>query len=158
MDPPDWNWADFNGARLLPRSGGMATASTRFSPRTCARAIGRAGGGDHAPRRGAGLYQHLGDGRAGDAGGGRADARREAARLWPQAVDRPADYTRQQGGFNEYNSPTYTMVALEEVEAILSFVRDAEARTAAGELHRIIWEMIAGHWHPGTNQWAGPHS
>ena len=68
------------------------------------------------------------------------------------------DYTRQQGGFNEYNSPTYTMVALEEVEAILSFVRDAEARTAAGELHRIIWEMIAGHWHPGTNQWAGPHS
>ncbi|MBL7373529.1 hypothetical protein INQ23_29865, partial [Escherichia coli] len=34
------------------------------------------------------------------------------------------DYTRQQGGFNEYNSPTYTMVALEEVEAILSFVRD----------------------------------
>jgi hypothetical protein len=62
------------------------------------------------------------------------------------------------GNFNEYNSPTYTRVALNEAERALQLIQDHEAREAAEALRRVAWLTIAGSFHPGTGQWAGPHS
>ncbi|MHB8898057.1 MAG: hypothetical protein ACYC6Y_04865, partial [Thermoguttaceae bacterium] len=62
------------------------------------------------------------------------------------------------GSFNEYNSPTYTMVALFETERALQLVKDEETRAAAEQLRRTAWRIIADSFHPATGQWAGPHS
>ena len=158
MDPPDWNWADFNGARLIAMIG---RHGDRLNPALLTgmrKAVGRAG--EAIMRRDVGpAYTNI------SVMGARVTLAAGELMQDPKllAYGRKRllgllDYTCQQGSFNEYNSPTYTMVALEEIEAILSFIKDGEARGAAAELHRITWEMIASHWHPGTNQWAGPHS
>jgi len=67
-------------------------------------------------------------------------------------------YTRQQGSFNEYNSPTYTFTALEGLDAILTDVRDRSVKSNAHALWMVAWDMISSHYHPGTGEWAGPHS
>jgi hypothetical protein len=67
-------------------------------------------------------------------------------------------HARRNGGFTEYNSPTYTMVALWESERTLHLVRDQATRAAAEALRRIAWKTIAESFHPATGQWAGPHS
>jgi len=66
-------------------------------------------------------------------------------------------FTWQQGSFAEYNSPTYTMVALEEIERILMLVKDTASREIAEELRFHAWDLISNHYHPATGQWAGPH-
>ena len=41
---------------------------------------------------------------------------------------------------------------------MLQLVGDPSARADAERLRRAAWQTIAEHYHPGTNQWAGPHS
>jgi hypothetical protein len=67
-------------------------------------------------------------------------------------------YTMEQGGFSEYNSPTYTLVALDELGRFVRYVRDPEARELAGELYHMVWKDIADHFHAPTRQWSGPQS
>jgi hypothetical protein len=40
----------------------------------------------------------------------------------------------------------------------LALCRDRDAREHATALLRVAWEIIADHYHPGTGEWAGPHS
>jgi hypothetical protein len=68
------------------------------------------------------------------------------------------DHTRQQGTFSEYNSPTYTVVALRELARIERDVQDGEMRALARDMAEVGWSMVARHFHPPTRQWAGPHS
>lgn len=68
------------------------------------------------------------------------------------------DYTLDQGGLNEYNSPTYTIVALHEVDRIIQLVKTPDIVANARRLHGIIWKCLAAYYHPGTGQLAGPHS
>ncbi|MEZ4636720.1 MAG: hypothetical protein R2856_17455 [Caldilineaceae bacterium] len=83
------------------------------------------------------------------------------SRAWPtteDAVCAVVEHTEQHGGFNEYNSPTYTVVVLHECENILHLVEDAQARADAETLRVFAWETIAEHFHPATQQWSGPNS
>ncbi len=73
-------------------------------------------------------------------------------------LNRLRRHAERAGGFSEYNSPTYTLVALDECDRILALVVDPAARGDAEFLRRMLWTMIAEHYHPGTCQWAGPHS
>jgi hypothetical protein len=68
------------------------------------------------------------------------------------------DYTLDKGGFTEYNSPTYTMVALDELYRMKMHIIEPSARQIVDSLYSIGWEMIARHYHQQTGQWAGPHS
>lgn len=68
------------------------------------------------------------------------------------------EHTMRTGSFNEYNSPTYTIVALTELGRMRLHVRDGEARKLVEELYRLAWKDMAAHFHPPTRQWAGPHS
>ena len=158
MSPPDWNWADFCGALLMM----MLTAHADKLPGGLAEAMRRSLG--HAAwsifRRnvgpgytniavmGAGVTlaagEMLSEPRLVDYG------RRRLAGL--------AAHTAHHGGFTEYNSPCYTMVALHECERILQLAADASARADAETLRRAAWETVAEHFHPATGQWAGPHS
>ncbi|GAI21918.1 unnamed protein product, partial [marine sediment metagenome] len=68
------------------------------------------------------------------------------------------DYTLDKGGFSEYNSPTYTIVALDELDRMKRHIVEPSAKQMIDSLYSIGWEMIARHYHQPTGQWAGPHS
>jgi len=68
------------------------------------------------------------------------------------------DYTLDQGGFSEYNSPTYTTIALKVLGRLRLHIENAEAKPFINNLYRLAWEEIAYHFHASTLQWAGPHS
>jgi hypothetical protein len=68
------------------------------------------------------------------------------------------DYTLEKGGFAEYNSPTYSLVALDDLCRMKSHVVEPYDKQMVDSLYSIDWEMIARHYHRPTGQWAGPHS
>lgn len=67
-------------------------------------------------------------------------------------------YTLEHGGFTEYNSPTYTIVALDEINRMQTHIIDPEYRAMIDSLYSVGWDMISRHYHKPTGQWAGPHS
>ena len=73
-------------------------------------------------------------------------------------LGRLVDHTVHNGGFTEWNSPTYTRVVLNECERIMQLIQDPGARAEAERLRRTAWEEVAHYFHPGTQQWGGPHS
>lgn len=158
MSPPDWNWADFLGAMLaqmLIEHGaqldpGLA-ADMRASLRHAARAIVKRNVGPgytNIAVMGAGVTLATGE-ILDDAGLVTYGANR---------LRRIVEHHDYHGGFNEYNSPTYTVVALHECERILQLIRHEAARANAEKLRRAAWQVIADHFHPATGQWAGPNS
>ncbi len=61
-------------------------------------------------------------------------------------------------GFNEYNSPGYTLVCLNWCEWIFDVVSDSEVLRMVEEMRCLVWKDYADHFHPGTGQLAGPQS
>lgn len=68
------------------------------------------------------------------------------------------DYTQEKNGFSEYNSPTYSIVAIDELNRMQRHIVEPEAKKMIDELYEKCWDMIARHYHQKTAQWAGPHS
>ncbi len=68
------------------------------------------------------------------------------------------DYTVALGGFAEYNSPTYTRVALDELARMQKYITDREALRMVDVCYRTGWQGLARHFHPPSAQLAGPHS
>ncbi|AOW09017.1 hypothetical protein [Flavobacterium gilvum] len=68
------------------------------------------------------------------------------------------DYTVKRGGFEEYNSPTYTIVALDELNRMQRHIKEPSALVKIDSLYSLSWNMIARHYHKPTGQWVGPHS
>jgi carbonic anhydrase len=158
MSPPDWTWADCCGARLAhiladhdDQLGDELRVRLRAALGHAAWSIFRRNAGPACTS-----IAVMGAGVTLAAGELLAEPRlREYGRA---RLLRLEESTRQHGGLAEYNSPTYTMVALHECERILQLVGDEEARAVADRLRAGIWESIAAHYHPPTGQWAGPHS
>jgi hypothetical protein len=158
MSPPDWNWADFLGATLAEalilypdRISADLLAAMRRSLGHAAWAIQRR---DVPPD-----YTNIAI-----LGGGVTALAGELLNE-PRLVDyarqrlaRVIEHTRWHGSFSEYNSPNYALVVLDACELVLALCRDAGVREHTQELLRLTWEMIAEHYHPGTGEWAGPHS
>lgn len=158
MDPPDWNWADFCGATLAQ----MLRDHAALLPAGLVAAMRDALG--HAAwcifRRNVRLdYTNIAimGGGVAAAAGELLDEPRLTA-FGRMRLERIMDLVRCHGGFTEYNSPTYTMVALHESERILHLCREPGVRAAAEALRQTAWEVIADHFHPPTQQWAGPHA
>lgn len=68
------------------------------------------------------------------------------------------DYTFEQGGFSEYNSPTYTTITLKVLGRLRLHIKNVEVKPFIENLYHLAWEEISCHFHPSTLQWAGPHS
>ena len=68
------------------------------------------------------------------------------------------EYTVLNGGFNEFNSPTYTIVALSELSRMRLHISDKEDYQKVEHLSVMLWEILARHYHAPTKQWTGPHS
>ena len=67
------------------------------------------------------------------------------------------NYTLEKG-FTEYNSPTYTIIALDELDRMKRHIIDPESKPKIDSLYSIGWSVIAKHYHKPSGQWAGPHS
>jgi hypothetical protein len=158
MDPPDWNWADFCGATLAQMLHDHAALLPAGLVAKMREALG------HAAwcifRRNVRLdYTNIaimGGGVAAVAGELLGEPRLLA--FGRTRLERVMNLVRYHGSFTEYNSPTYTMVALEESERVLHLAQDAGVRAAAEQLRQTAWQVIAEHFHPATQQWAGPHA
>ncbi len=158
MDPPDWNWADFCGNALLTihRVGGellgrQTLEEIREAVEAAALAIFR--------RNVDPGYTNIAVmGGVMTAAAGELLGEDWCVEYGRERLKRVLEHIRVHGDFTEYNSPTYTMVALEEAERALYLVTDPEVRDAAERLRWQAWTVIADHFHPATDQWAGPHS
>ncbi len=158
MAPPDWNWADFCGARLaqmLADHSALLPVDLTHAMRV---ALGHAAWSIFRRNVGPG-YTNIAIMGAGVAlAAGELLDEPRLVEYGRARLRRFIEHTAYHGGLNEYNSPTYTIVALHECERILHLVRDPQARADTEAIRRIAWETIAEHFHPPTRQWAGPHS
>jgi hypothetical protein len=158
MRPPDWNWADFLGAtlatilaRIPERVAASLAAAMRASLGHAAAAIVRR---DVGP--GYTNIAIMGGGVTAAAGELLAD---DALLVYGrERLRKSVEHANYHGSFNEFNSPTYTFVALAELERPLAIVRDLQTRAHAEALRRFAWESIAAYYHPATAQFAGPQS
>jgi hypothetical protein len=158
MNPADWNWADFIGSRLaqmLAQHAGQMRDTTRDAARTALR---------HAALSIFRRNVNAGYTNIAIMGGVVTVAAGELLNM-PYLLDygrrrlaSVKELADRTGGFGEYNSPTYTRVALEESERCLMLVQDAGVREIAEGLRVLAWSTIAERFHPGTGQMAGPNS
>lgn len=64
----------------------------------------------------------------------------------------------QTGSFNEYNSPTYNKVVVQNITRTLMFVKDSTSLELSRSIHERIWLHVGTHWHLPTQQIAAPMS
>jgi hypothetical protein len=158
MSPPDWNWADFCGTQLLQvaidhtdRLSEDLRPKVKDSILHAARSIVRRNvGPGYTNIALMGTYVTL-------VAGERFNVP-DLADYGRQRLQRFYDYTREKGSFTEYNSPTYTIVAIDEISRMIQHVRDKSSQRLLKELNAFAWRHVARHFHPPTKQWAGPHS
>ena len=75
-----------------------------------------------------------------------------------ERLKRIHEHTLYHDGFTEFNSPTYTVVALRVLTRMLAHIQDEDTLNMIREMHDIGWRDVARHFHAPTWQWAGPHS
>ncbi len=158
MAPPDFNWADFCGTQLLmawlehrDRLGRELAQEVRESILHAARSIQRRNvSPTYTNIAIMGTFVTLAAGQEFQVPELRAYARERLRNLY--------GHITQHGSFTEYNSPTYTLIAIQELSRILRFIRDGRDTELVAGLHELAWKHVATHFHAPTQQWAGPHS
>lgn len=158
MSPPDYNWADFIGKILLMAAMDYSAdwgEDFREEIRetilaACACAVKRNAGLHYTNiavmecllTMGAGEYygceKYLEYGR--------------------EKLERVYWFIQNNGSVSEYNSPVYTLVALEDLHYIKRYVKNSSAQRLAGALSEICWQCVGRHFHSGTQQWGGPQA
>lgn len=158
MAPPDWNWADFIGAGIahavkeyagkMPDDllDGLKEALRRASWSIFRRNV-------QPSYTNIAIMGATVTGAAGEILGDCLLLEYAESRM-----QRFLEYTIDQGGLNEYNSPTYTFIALFEVERALQLCSSSRLRESAEIIRVYIWENLARCFHPATQQLSGPHS
>lgn len=157
MAPPDWNWAGFIGAPICHILLDYSSCISEELKTEMTIALERAAWcifrrNMHPNYTNIALMGAAVTAAAGDILNN--DLLRDYAR---SRIRHFLEHTGKQGSFNEYNSPTYTFVALAEIERILQLARDPETLACAEKVRVWAWKMLAGHFHPATGQLAGPH-
>lgn len=68
------------------------------------------------------------------------------------------EYTLLKKGFTEYNSPNYSITALEELNRMQLYFTNQVDRNKVDSLYYLCWQKLARHYHIPSAQWTGPHS
>jgi hypothetical protein len=160
MNPPDWNWAEFIGAawcHLLIEFQELLPADVA---ELAADSLGHAAWSIF--RRNI-LPRYTNIAITGIAVCAAAGEILKEKRLVEYAKIRAKsfygytfDYNRN--AFNEYNSPTYSFVALRSLEQMCYQVKDTIIKEYAEKLRNLAWSLLAEHYHVPTRQLCGPHS
>ncbi len=158
MNPPDWNWADFCGRRLLlclachadrmpPELRGRIQSALRHA---CLSIFRRNVDKFYTNISIMGAMVTL---CSGERFGWDDMVAYGLARLRDQW-----EFVRENGTFAEFNSPTYTIVAMEELTCLEGLTRNREALELVHGLLDMAWKTVAEHYHAPTGQWVGPCS
>jgi len=158
MAPPDWNWADFIGTQLLQ----IAINHHQRLPIDLAEKLDM--GIIHAAR--SIQKRNVGPDYTNIAIMGthvtlvtsEIYALKDLHDYAMNRLRRFSNFTKINGAFAEYNSPTYTKTAIEELGRLRMHAIGHEAENLANELYHIGWEEVGEHYHYPTGQWSGPHS
>ncbi|WP_438350245.1 hypothetical protein ACP8HI_06175 [Paenibacillus sp. FA6] len=158
MDPPDWNWADFCGKELVLAvliHGHRLPEELRDQIRqgiTCAcdAIIIRDVGPHYTNICIMGAFVTL---IAGELYG-----RQDYMDYSLQRLEKLKHYTEVLGTFQEFNSPHYSVIAIVELSKIHTYSVNQRAKEIVSGLLDMVWRMVAEHYHPISQQWAGPHS
>ncbi|MBB6050110.1 hypothetical protein [Armatimonas rosea] len=158
MSPPDYNWADFCGVSLLQvvrvhrekLSPELRRAVEAAILNACRSIVKRNVSPSYTNIAVMDAYVTLMT--------GELLQRPELLSDGLARLGRFAKYTQDNGAFEEYNSPTYTIVALSELSRVAGHIKDPRALALVQPLVYKAWEEFAGHFHAPTRQWAGPHS
>lgn len=65
-------------------------------------------------------------------------------------------YNKYNGAFSEYNSSTYTPLAIAELTRMMMFFKDEECRRMAAELHDMAWENLSDYYSVKIGELAPP--
>lgn len=158
MSPPDWNWADFCGAQLLQVAVDHMDRLDSDLQRLVRESIIHAGRAIKRRNVGPGYTNIAVMGAYVTLVAGELFEDDELAEYGKARLRRFYEHTFANGSFSEYNSPTYSVVAINELSRMLRHVKDAESRRLLHELNRFAFSHAARHFHAPTRQWAGPHS
>lgn len=158
MSPPDWNWADFCSVQLLAawidhqhRLSEPLVRSIRESILHAANSIRKRNvGPGYTNIALMGTYVSLAVGEYLGIDEFKIYGKERLRRFY--------DHLQSEGSFSEYNSPTYTVVAIAELSRMMMHIHDEEDRPLIETIHHRAWKHTADHFHPPTKQWAGPHS
>ncbi|HBM80641.1 MAG TPA: hypothetical protein DD426_07380 [Clostridiaceae bacterium] len=158
MSPPDWNWADFCGKELLQvasdhksRIPGDIFNTVKSSILCACKSIMKRNMGPHYTNISImGTYVTL--------FAGELFGEDEIFSYAKKRLIGLHKYNMDNGDFTEYNSPTYTMVALEDISRMLNQIKDKECIRMIKDLNDMGWRCMAHHFHQPTGQWSGPHS
>ncbi len=158
MAPPDWNWADFIGSQIAQL---LRDHSAEIDPallEKLKKALHRASWSIFRRNVQPGYTNIALMGAAVTGATGELLGESDLLDYGRQRLKTFAEHTRHHGDFNEYNSPGYTLVAIEELDRILYLVKDIEMRTLAEELRQHAWTVVGEHYHRPTQTWSGPNS
>ncbi|QGQ94178.1 hypothetical protein EHS13_04280 [Paenibacillus psychroresistens] len=158
MAPPDWNWADFCGKKLLimlikfghEMPEDLRRQTEQAIRNSCEAIIKRNVGPQYTNIAIMGAFVTL------VAGEWLKDANFLTYGL--NRLEKFFNYTKQYGAFLEYNSPTYSIVSIVELSGIDCYTSIPKALKMTEELLDMTWAMVAEHFHPVLKQWSGPHS
>lgn len=158
MNPPDWNWANFCGKILLQIYRDYAALLGEKLEHQVKQAIIRASasiirrnvGPDYTNISVMGAYVTMATGEL----FGRTDFFSYGKWLLKRLVS----FTITHGNFNEYNSPDYSVLAIEDASLIYREIQDEEVHSMAEYVIDKEWETISAHYHAPSGQWGGPQA
>ncbi len=158
MQPADWNWADFLGSILLlthhrhaSRLDKALRAAVEEGIRHAAYSIMRRNvrmGYTNIAIKGTFVTLAAAD-LLNDS------VLRVYARERLQRLAKEIDLT---GSYNEYNSPTYNRVGIENLVRMRMLWKDADAVALASRMEDRLWDHFSRRWHMPSRQLAGPMS
>lgn len=159
MSPPDWNWADFCGKEICQvlqfhadRISHNLYLYLEDTLRNCALSIYR--------RNMHSGYTNI------SIMGSYVTLHASQLLAWPwlftyarNRFKKFVEYTRYNcNTFAEYNSATYTTVAIEDLTRIYDNIKDEEIHRMAEEMLDVAWRTVSEHFHAPTKQWCGPNA
>lgn len=157
MSPPDWNWADFLGKEFLylaMKHKAVFDEDEYQRIKTavcfaCRSIIRRAAPPDYTNISLMGTYvTYI---------AGEYFQHEEFLAYGKKRLQSVLEFNQAYGNFAEYNSPSYTLTAAEDLGRFYRDIRSQEGKKQVYALLRIAWRTILLHFHEPTGQWSGPH-
>lgn len=67
-------------------------------------------------------------------------------------------FTKSNGGFQEYNSPNYTLLTAKDLSLFRNQVKDQRLAALLDELLDFTWDSISAHFYEPSGEWMGPNA
>lgn len=158
MAPPDWNWADFMGKEFMVIARDYRG---QFSPQEYQYLVDTIHHACNSIRR---RNMHAGYTNISIMGtyvtyvSGEVFGFADILDYAQKRLHDHAEFNFKVGNFQEFNSPAYTMIAIEDLTRFHRDMKNQEDKAIVHDLLKMAWCTVLTHFHRQTGQWAGPHA